>query len=137
MPCRSTLSGLGCRCESCCLRFRACFKTLKAALLQAFSVDSSLVAVPLRLPGEAQRSLFVMRLADGVSQTLPVALPCSQLHFGCRQGRPVLAWVSDTSIHAAPSLHGFASLDSVGCAVLFLSCWLSEVRAPQWAPRCD
>ena len=111
--------------------------------MQAFSHDSSLVAVSLSLP-DRQRSLYVLRLSDGVFQTLPLACLAHppgfgghvQLCWGGNLERPVLAWVRDRYSKSEVELHGHVSLDDVGCDALFLSTWHPKERAPAWSPRC-
>ena len=108
--------------------------------MQAFSCDSTLLAVALNLAND-QQSLYVMRLGDGTSQTLSLATvqhppsgQAPQLLWTSYQGTAMLACVSSQG-DQGPRVHGRAQLEDVGCTVLVLSgVNLPKAGAALWSP---
>ena len=109
------------------------------AVLQVFSCDSKLVAVPLQLQ-EHQQCLYVLCVASGASQLLhlthdgrPRFVSNAQLRWSSRRGTPILAWCFTRNDCGLSHTY----LDNVGCEVLALDHMPDEpssMRSPLWAP---
>ena len=106
-------------------------------MLQAWSPDSALIAVPLELQ-QLQQALLLLRPADGVTEVAGLLgdsvlnrISSVQLVWGgSRQGRLALAWIY-RGRGADPTAVMFEDL---GCEVVAADLELPNERAPQWAP---